>query len=358
MKKIFYSLILLFLILPGCFIHSGSLYQAFAFNEIVYSYIIDESGKIDISKSTNDYAAFETYSNDDSLKNKKQGQKKNQDDRENKNTNKKNNNESKKVQIELSEDIYGKTFLGRPTDRSISISTAFNKETQYYYQYGKSIDNLDEKTMIKTASPGTVQVETITSLQSGTKYYYQLCQKNNEKETYNLSKMFSFHTQCPPGSEYTFLVEADPHLDENSDGNIYESILSGMLKQEADFIIDLGDSSMVEKLASNQEEIEDRNILLRSYWDNISHSIPFFMIPGNHDGEAGWNNKGTNPIGDLAASSRRTYFQNPVPGTFYSGLNDTSYAWEWGDALFIALDPFSYTDILIKNLNLQIGNGH
>lgn len=311
---------------------------------IVYSYTISESGEFDVLKSTDDHAAFAAYSNYDSVKNKKQGQQKKQDERENKNTKKKNNKESKEVQVELSEDVYGKTFLGRPTDRSISISTAFKRETQYYYQYGTTIDNLNKKTMVKTASPGTVQAETITFLQSGTKYYYQLCQKNNEKEKYNLSKVFSFHTQCPPGSEYTFLVEADPHLDENSDGNIYESILSGMLKQEADFIIDLGDSSMAEKLASNQEEIVERNILLRSCWDNIAHSIPFFMIMGNHDGEVGWNNKGTNPIADLAASSRRTYFPNPTSDTFYFGLNDTTYAWEWGDALFIALDPFSFTD--------------
>ena len=322
---------------------------------IVYSYKMSKSGEFDVLKSTDDRDAFAAYSVYDPVKNKdnKKGQKKKQDDRENKNIKKKNNKESKNVPIELSEDIYDKTFLGRPTDKSISISTAFNQETQYYYQYGKSIEKLDEKTVTKTAPPGTVQTETITSLQSGTKYYYQLCQKKRGKENYDFSKVFSFHTQCPSDSEYTFLVEADPHLDENSDDNIYKSILSGMLKQEADFIIDLGDSSMAEKLASNQEEIIERNILLRSYWDNIAHSIPFFMVIGNHDGEAGWNNKGKNPIGDFAAFSRRTYFPNPTPGRFYSGLNDTSYGWEWGNALFIVLNPFSFTDKKPQDANWQ-----
>jgi len=320
---------------------------------VVYSYSISESGEVDISKSTDDRAAFAAYNTYDPLKNRnnQKEQKQKQNDRENKNINKENNKEPKEIQIELSGDIYGKTFLGRPTDRSISISTAFNRETQYYYQYGTTPDNLDKNTILKNAPPGTVQMDTLTSLQPGTKYYYQLCNKNTGEDKYFQSKVFMFHTQRAPGSEYTFLVEADPHLDENSDGNIYESILSGMLKQEVDFIIDLGDASMAEKLASNQEEVEDRNILLRSYWDNIAHSIPFFMVLGNHDGEAGWNDKSSNSIGALTASIRKTCFPNPMPGTFYSGLSDTSYAWEWGDALFVILDPFSFTNKKPQEVN-------
>ena len=49
---------------------------------------------------------------------------------------------------------------------------------------------------------------------------------------------------------------------------------------------------------------------------------------------------------------RKRYFPNPVPDTFYTGditpkplcgLLQNYYAWEWGDALFVVLDPFSYS---------------
>jgi hypothetical protein len=49
---------------------------------------------------------------------------------------------------------------------------------------------------------------------------------------------------------------------------------------------------------------------------------------------------------------RKRYFPNPFPDGFYSGnelrgpftgLLENYYAWEWGDALFIVLDPFCYT---------------
>ena len=53
-----------------------------------------------------------------------------------------------------------------------------------------------------------------------------------------------------------------------------------------------------------------------------------------------------------SAQLRTTYFPNPVPDAFYSGNStpDTTvgmledyYAWEWGDALFIVLDPYWFT---------------
>lgn len=45
-----------------------------------------------------------------------------------------------------------------------------------------------------------------------------------------------------------------------------------------------------------------------------------------------------------ATATRKTYYANPQPNTFYSGSNDENYyAWEWGNTLFIVLDPFRYT---------------
>jgi len=49
---------------------------------------------------------------------------------------------------------------------------------------------------------------------------------------------------------------------------------------------------------------------------------------------------------------RKRYFPNPVPDSFYNGnatpktpggLLENYYAWEWGDALFVVLDPYRYS---------------
>ncbi len=73
----------------------------------------------------------------------------------------------------------------------------------------------------------------------------------------------------------------------------------------------------------------------------------------NHDGECPCG-RGADADG-LAVwfnLMRKRYFPNPVPDAFYTGdgmqypgagLLQDYYAWEWGDALFLVLDPFWFT---------------
>ncbi|CAM9853819.1 unnamed protein product, partial [Heterosigma akashiwo] len=87
-----------------------------------------------------------------------------------------------------------------------------------------------------------------------------------------------------------------------------------------------------------------------------------FLLNGNHDGESGYMLK-TAPMEDdwpqdltLAGpldfvQARKTYFSSPTPETpgFQAngdqeflksvGWLGNYYSWEWGDALFVALDP-------------------
>ncbi len=323
---------------------------------VVYQYTVNELGEVHVLKSIDDSAAFVEYDAYDHIKQNKNNdskKKNNKKDTKKEGTGKDKDNNSKRTefQIDVSGDLHANTFLSRPTDRSITISTSFRRDSQYYYKYGTRSGYLTKTTEVKTAMAGSIPQKELENLDSETKYYYQLFYKDVGEETYTQSKEFYFTTQRKTGSEYIFLVEADPHLDEGFDSDTYKSILSDMLRQEPDFIIDLGDASMVEKFAVNNEEIENRNILLRSYWDNIAHSMPFYMVLGNHDGEAGWNNIGKKAIGKQSTLMRRKYFSNPIINKFYSGLSDTSYSWEWGDALFVVLDPYSFTMTKPNNQN-------
>lgn len=82
--------------------------------------------------------------------------------------------------------------------------------------------------------------------------------------------------------------------------------------------------------------------------------MPLFLVNGNHEGELGWLLAGKDkdlPI--WSAHLRQLYYASPTPGGFYTGsgtpdaalgaIRDGYYAWIWGDALFIVLDPFWYT---------------
>jgi hypothetical protein len=100
-----------------------------------------------------------------------------------------------------------------------------------------------------------------------------------------------------------------------------------------------------------------------------SHFVPLYLAIGNHENEEGWNwdDVFTAPDQSLAIvglKARKKYFPNPIPDDFYSGNTDTLptqflaaypglppeeayhedyYAWQWGDALFVVLDPFHYS---------------
>jgi hypothetical protein len=91
------------------------------------------------------------------------------------------------------------------------------------------------------------------------------------------------------------------------------------------------------------------------YWlDQVASSAPLFLVLGNHDGETVDRAASAAPGGlALWAHAQRTrFFPNPLPNRFYSG-NTTPhpvagplqnyYAWTWGDALFVVLDPYWYS---------------
>ena len=85
----------------------------------------------------------------------------------------------------------------------------------------------------------------------------------------------------------------------------------------------------------------------------LFRSVPLYLVLGNHEGEQGWLLNGTaDNTAVRAANARKLYYPNPVPDAFYTGnsreeplvgLRGNYYAWEWGAALFVVLDPYWYT---------------
>ncbi|RPJ08149.1 MAG: hypothetical protein EHM28_05115 [Spirochaetaceae bacterium] len=315
---------------------------------IVYSYTVDSAGKVTVLKKTDDTAAFAAYgggpkdTEGDSGRTGRQNQ-----DRGNRGSaDSRDNSPSGIVNIGMSGALDGLTLIGSPTDSGITLSTAFDKAVRYYYEYGTASGSLGSRTQENKATAGSTATEVLSGLKPATTYYYRLMTAAEGAQSFTASTTNHFVTRKPAGTPFTFTIEADPHLDENSSQQVYESELNLMAKDNPDFMIDLGDSSMAEKLATDTASYTERNKLLRSYWDNIGGSVPFFMVIGNHDGEHGGRISGTRPSGDQAAAIRRTWFPNPSPaaGSMYSGLRDTIYAFEWSDALFIVLDPYINTN--------------
>jgi hypothetical protein len=162
------------------------------------------------------------------------------------------------------------------------------------------------------------------------------------------------------------VIQADPHLDSQSDTNIYKLCLKNQLEDKPDFQIDLGDILMSDKLFNTSRKIPRdtvtyRSHLMRSYYELINHSVPLFIALGNHEGESGWNLTGNDQnVAVWGTVDRKKYFTNPFPNGFYTGdtivhpivgQRENYYSWTWGDAQFIVLDPYWYTKTKPDSLN-------
>lgn len=245
-------------------------------------------------------------------------------------------------------------ILGRPTSTSITMSVLFDTNTDVYWEYGTETGKYTTKTNTYKLVANVPEEIDFNELKPNTKYYYRMGYKSGTSTSFVMGLEHTFQMPRPAGNTFSFAVEADPHLDENSIPESLTLTMKNMLAKKVDFMIDLGDNFMNDKLTTkNQEEITKRTALFRPYFGALCHSAPLFLALGNHEGEYSFvpNNTPTSmPV--LATNTRKLYYPNPSPNNFYTGsevaeplvgLRENFYAFTWGDAQFIILDPYWYT---------------
>jgi len=242
--------------------------------------------------------------------------------------------------------------LGRPTDRSVVVSVLSYVDKPCYVAYGTHPQDLTDRSGERKCRAEEPVEILIDSLRADTQYYYELRDATSNK-VLGAGAAGRFHTQRPPGSNLTFTVQADPHLDEGTSPATYERTLTSALSDKPDFHIDLGDTFMVDKYRNDYRASARQYLAQRYYFGLLCRSAPLFLVLGNHDGERGGrDSRGTDDMAGWSNLTRKKYFPNPRPGGIYSGnsaeqegvgLLEDYYAWEWGDALFIVLDPYWYT---------------
>lgn len=264
------------------------------------------------------------------------------------------------------EAFHGNIVLGMPASTSIKASV-FSPDQQGVVRiaYGTVPGQYSQQTAVAALSGDRPTLLSLTGLMPNTQYYYRLYFHANTAIAASVGDEYRFHTARSVGSRFTFTLQADSHLDENSSVAQYWQTLSNVLADQPDFHIDLGDTFMTEKhhaplsptvpMASSEAEVQARYRYERGNFAKITHSVPLFLVNGNHEGEAGWLNAGgAENLANWASLARQQYFLNPTLDDFYSGnpVNDAVvgqraawYAWQWGDALFVVLDPYWYTKV-------------
>ena len=84
-----------------------------------------------------------------------------------------------------------------------------------------------------------------------------------------------------------FVMQADSHLDTSTDVRVYQQTLANIRADKPDFMVDLGDTTMVDKFGKFYTRAESQYRAQRYYLGQIAHSIPVLLTLGNHDGEKG-----------------------------------------------------------------------
>ena len=255
----------------------------------------------------------------------------------------------------------GSIILGRPTDTSITLNILSEKQLEVYFEYniqGELSVIRTDKLVINNNIPCELVLE---NLKPDTQYTYYMHYRPSVSDTFIKSDEYSFHTQRAKWRTFSFAIQADSHIrwarlggPERFNDTLVEKSLRNILKDDLDFLIDLGDTFFGD-MARTYEMSKKNHLELRPFFGIACHSLPLFVAIGNHEGENGWVIDGTPDNNAVwAANARKLYYPNPVPNGFYTGctrkekfigLRESYYAFEWGDALIVVLDPYWNTAV-------------
>ena len=274
-------------------------------------------------------------------------------------------------------------LLGRPTDESITANIIPDANAEFYVEYGASSGSYDDQTSIFGATANQPGEIVISDLDANTEYFYRIVYRQTGTTEWNPGAEHSFVTQKAPGRTFTFDIVSDSHFDQYGgvtadEKALYQQTLLNVSADHPDFYLDLGDTFAMDPLSPygtglgtgmTEANADAAYRVQRPYMGLITHSVPLFLAIGNHENEEGWNwddtyASGKKSLAIVGLKARKKYIPNPIPDDFYSANNDALpaqfvaeypalasaepyhedyFAWTWGDALFVVIDPYHYS---------------
>ena len=262
-------------------------------------------------------------------------------------------------------------ILGRPTDRSITVSVLAPEDLEAYFEYGVKSGAYTAKTSPVKSSSGKPLEILLEPLKANTRYYYRMRSRRPGTGAYSAGTEYTFYTQRAPGSTYTFGVQGDSHperIHRMYEPDLYVLTMRNVRRDRPDFYIMLGDDFNVDQLFNrdnlNADTVARLYIDQRRFLGLMASATSLFLVNGNHEQAAAIHLNGTpNNPAIYAGKARNLYYPLPVPDNFYTGdtepveflgLRRDYYAWTWGDALFVTIDPYWHSPV---EIDAAIGGG-
>jgi hypothetical protein len=258
-------------------------------------------------------------------------------------------------------------ILGRPTSNSIAVNVLAAQKVRAYIEYGYTKSKYTEKTPIYMLENAVPKVVELKSLKASSKIYYRLRYTIDSSNTFQIGKQYSFSTAKKVSSSFTFTVHGDTHPERSGkmfNSDLYYVTMANVAQQKPDFHILMGDDFSIDPLISKGQatkaNVEKIYRTHRDWLGVIGSTVPIYLVNGNHEQAAAYLLDGTvSSPAVLAGNARLKYFPLPVPNDFYSGnskeipgvgLPRDYYAWNWGDALFVTLDPYWHSKNPVDNV--------
>lgn len=261
------------------------------------------------------------------------------------------------------------TLVGRPTTTTAAISVLSARALEGYITY--TVNNTRKQTATKSLAANTPTEFELTGLLPNTRYTYQLHTRYTTTKTtdFTAHDPATFHTARPAGSTFTFGVQGDSHPERMGrmfDPDLYTRALNNARGDNLAFYFMMGDDFSIERLiernTKSQQAVDAIYAHQRTYLATIGASTPLMLVNGNHEQAAKYLLDGTpTNFAVFAANARTRFYPLPDPAArppFYTGntnpvehigLLRDYYAWTWGDALFVVIDPYWHSEVAVDN---------
>ncbi len=266
----------------------------------------------------------------------------------------------------------GNIILGNPTETAITANVLTATNQDVFISFGPRPGNYSNRTSSIRLSPDEPVEIHLTGLQPDTRYYYQL-NYNEGGNNFLSTEEFSFHTPREAGSSFVFGVQGDSHPERSPRDfipELYTRTLTQAKNDGVDLFLTTGDDFSIDlnfEGGVTEDGVKERYRIQRPWLGIVGNEAPIFLVNGNHEQGALYlyNDARKYPAPDNPAvwvqNARNEYFSQPEPNDFYTGndekleyidkgITGTYYAFEWGDALFVALDPFWSSEAVVDNI--------
>ncbi len=261
----------------------------------------------------------------------------------------------------------GTFILGSPTNSAVKLNVyAADQAGQVYAAYGSTPGAPTRQTAVSPLLAGAPLELSLDGLSPNTRYYYRLYFTPAAGGPASPSAEFSFQTPRAAGASFVFDIQGDSHPEREKtefNGDLYTRTLTMAAADNPDFYMTSGDDFSVDTLdptTINVAAVTNRYALQRPYLGIVGRKAPVFLVNGNHEQAARYLLNGTpNNVAVWAQNARNSFYSEPAPNEFYTGNTETVpfigqlrnyYAWTWGDALFVVIDPYWSSPVPVDNV--------